>query len=238
VTKGETEEELILAGQDDPRIIEARVQFYKAQTELAEQQARKERLIGDQHEISAKEAAKLYTENSSTNINNRVYDFTGVVHSETTERAIQTLSRWRRQSNAPITVRISSPGGSVIDGLGLYDFLLGLKKSGIEVRTVVLGIAASMACILLQAGTKRVVGPNSRILIHEIQAEHEGKLSLSEMEDQTKLFEIINKNLYSILAERSTVSAKAIETNAKRRDWWLSADEVVNKGFADEIGYE
>lgn len=222
----------------DPRIIEARVAYYQAQTNLAEQQARKEKLIGDQHEISAKEAAKLFSETSTTNINNRVYDFTGVVHAETTERAIQTISRWKRQSSDPITVRISSPGGSVIDGLGLYDFLLGVRESGIEIRTVVLGIAASMACILLQAGTKRVVGPKSRILIHEIQAEHEGKLSLSDMEDQTKLFEVINKDLYAILAERSKVTVKEIETKAKRRDWWLSATEVVAKGFADEIGTE
>jgi ATP-dependent Clp endopeptidase proteolytic subunit ClpP len=222
----------------DPRIVEARVRYYNAQTDLAKQQERKERFIADQHEISAQESAKLFRETSSTNINNRVYDFAEIVHSETTEKAIQTLSRWARQSIDPITLRISSPGGSVIDGLKFYDFLLGLRNSGIEVRTVVLGIAASMACILLQAGTRRVVGPNSRILIHEIQAEHEGKLSLSEMEDQTKLFEIINKNLYSILAERSKVPAREIETKAKRRDWWLAADEVVNKGFADEIGYK
>jgi len=222
----------------DPRVIEARVAYYNAQTKLADEQARKERFIADQHEISAKEATKLFTETTSQNIHNRVYDFIGVVHGDTTERAIQTLSRWRRQSSDPITVRISSPGGSVIDGLAFYDFLLGLKKSGIEVRTVVLGIAASMATILLQAGTYRVVGPNSRILIHEIQAESEGKLSLSEMEDQTKLFEIINQNLYSILAERSTVPVKEIQTKAKRRDWWLSAEEIVKKGFADTIGFE
>lgn len=226
------------SGVTDPRIIEARVKYYNAQADLAEQQARKERLIADQHEISAKEAHKLFKETTTQNINNRVYDFIGVVHGDTTERAIQTLSRWRRQGSDPITVRISSPGGSVIDGLGFYDFLLGLKASGIVVNTVVLGIAASMATILLQAGSRRVVGPNSRILIHEIQAEHEGKLSLSEMEDQTKLFDIINQNLYSILAERSTVPVKEIQTKAKRRDWWLSADEVVKKGFADEIGFE
>jgi len=230
-----TEEDKV---DNDPRIVEARVAYYAAQTELANEQARKERFIADQHEISAKEAHKIYTETVSQNIQNRVYDFIGVVHSDTTEKAIQVLSRWKRQSNDPITIRISSPGGSVIDGLTFYDFLMGLRKTGIEIRTVVLGIAASMATILLQAGTHRVVGPNSRILIHEIQAEHEGKLSLSEMEDQTKLFDVINQNLYTILADRSTVPVKEIQTKAKRRDWWLSAEEIVKKGFADEIGFE
>ncbi len=227
------EEEIV----SDPRIVEARVAYYNAQIRLADEQTRKEKYIADQHEISAKEANKLYIETTSQNIHNRIYDFIGVVHTDTTERAIQILSRWRRQNDEPITFRISSPGGSVIDGLALYDFLLGLRKK-VEVRTVVLGIAASMATILLQAGTHRVVGPNSRILIHEIQAEHEGKLTLSEMEDQTKLFDIINQNLYTILSERSGVPVKDIQTKAKRRDWWLSADEVVKKGFADEIGFE
>ena len=222
----------------DPRVVEARIKYYNAQTELANQQARKEKNIADQHEISVKEAQKIYLETTTQNIQNRFYDFAGGVTFESVEKAQQILSRWRRQSLEPITLRLSSPGGNVMEGLGFFDFLEGLKADGIELRIVVLGVAASMAAVLLQAGSKRIVGPNSRLLIHEIHAESEGRMSLSEMEDQTKLFEVINQNLYKILADHSKVKQKDIEVKAKRRDWWLSAEDIIKNGFADDIGYK
>lgn len=222
---------------EDPRLVEAKIQYYKAQAAHLVEQTRKEGFIANQHELAAKEGARMYEEQITMNIQNRFYDFVGIVDARSTEQAMQILSRWQRQSAAPITVRISSPGGSILEGLAFYDFLLGLRQGGLEIRTVALGMAASMAAVLLQAGSTRVVGPNARLLIHELASEQSGALKLSEMQDNADFFKILNENLYGILAERSIMNAKEISRAATRKDWWLTSKEILEKGFADEIGY-
>lgn len=222
--------------KDPEELVEAKIQFYKSQSKLFDEQARKEMNIAIQHELAADEAKRLHDEVMSSNNQNRFYDYVGPVTTDSTEKAMQTLSRWKRQSSEQITIRISSPGGNVLDGLALYDFIVGLKNSGIHVRTVVLGVAASMAAVLLQAGSTRVVGPNARILIHEVSGGSQGKLS--ELKDEAKFFESLNEQLYTILSERAKMTAKEIGTKAKRVDWWLNSKEILDRGFADEVGIQ
>lgn len=229
----------------DPAVVAAEIEkltaeagYFKAQATLMAAQTKKEDFIAKQHEFAADEAQRLHDTIISSNDQNRLYDYIGPVSTTTTETCMQTLGRWKRQSKNPITIRISSPGGSVIDGLALYDFIEGIKASGINVRVVVLGIAASMAGVLLQAASDhgRVVAPNARFLIHEIAGGTIGKLS--DMEDETKLYKSLNEQLYDLLSRRSKMTRKEIEVRAKRRDWWQSAREALDAGFADEIGYE
>lgn len=225
------------SGDTNPRLIEAKIEHFKALTKLTEEQAEKEKHIAAQHRMAVEEGKKLAREQETSNLQNRFYDFVGPVTMSATETAMQVLSRWRRQNNDPITIRISSPGGNVLDGLALYDFLLGLRKANIEVRIVVLGMAASMAAILLQAGTVRVVGPNSRILIHEVGSEGIGG-KLSDLQEATEFFKTLNEHVYQILAERSKLSVAEISRRAKKKDFWLTAKDIVEKGFADEVGFE
>ena len=223
--------------EHDPKLIAAKIKHYEAQTKLTEAQTTKENFVAAQHKLAVDEGTRMYREAETSNLQNRFYDFVGAVSSNTTEQAMNILSRWKRQSTDPITIRISSPGGNVLDGLALYDFLLGLRKSGIEVRIVVLGMAASMAAILLQAGTVRVIGPNSRILIHEVGGDGIGG-KLSDLQDATKFFEQLNDNMYTILAERSKISKATIQAKSKKKDFWLTAKGIIDNGFADEIGFE
>lgn len=229
----------------DPRVVEAEIEkliqeagYFRAQAGLMVAQTHKENYITKQHEFAADEAQRLHNTIKSSNDQNRVYDYIGPVSTTTTESCMATLGRWKRQSKEQIIIRISSPGGSVIDGLALYDFIEGIKASGINVRVVVLGIAASMAGVLLQAASDRgrVVGPNARFMIHEISGGSIGKLS--DMEDETKMYKSLNEQLYDLLAKRSKMSRQEIGLKAKKRDWWFTAIEAVNTGFADEIGYE
>jgi ATP-dependent protease ClpP protease subunit len=115
-------------------------------------------------------------------------------------------------------------------------FWLSLREDGIKVTTAVLGMAASMAGVLLQAGDERVVGPNAHILIHEVNVDSMGG-KVSALEDETKFLRRLNVRSYEILAARAKLKVAAIETRAKRRDWWLTAEEAVELGFADRIGY-
>lgn len=230
---------------NDPAVVAAEIEkliqeagYFKAQAVLMAAQTRKEDFITQQHEFAADEARRLHDTITSSNDQNRVYDYIGPVSTTTTETCMQTLGRWKRQSKAGITIRISSPGGSVIDGLALYDFIEGIKASGIAVRVVVLGIAASMAGVLLQSASNgaRVVGPNARFMIHEISGGSIGKLS--DMEDETKMYKSLNEQLYDLLAKRSKMSRQEIGLKAKKRDWWMDAKAALEAGFADEVGYE
>jgi ATP-dependent Clp endopeptidase proteolytic subunit ClpP len=163
-----------------------------------------------------------------------VYTFYAGVDQESVAQCMAELGHWsRRDPAAPITVIFNSPGGSVLDGLALFDYLRQLRKLGHEVTTVALGRAASMGAVLLQAGSKRVIGENAFLLIHEVSNNSVGKMS--ELEDGVDFTRRLQKRLLSILAERSTMTEAQIHRRWMRKEWWLDAAEAVEHGFADEI---
>lgn len=165
----------------------------------------------------------------------RIYPFIGSVAGASVKDCMDVLGRWsRRDPGEPMTIVFNSPGGSVTDGLALYDFLEELKDKGHDITTVARGMAASMGGVLLQAGSKRVIGKNAFVLIHEISSMGIGKTS--DMEDELKFVKRLQERILDILAERSTMNSKQIKVKWARRDWWLSADECKRLGFADEIG--
>lgn len=198
-------------------------------------EARKESVLADIAELDYRKKLREIEGEEASNEHNRVYDFVDAVTSTSVNSCIKTLSRWRRQSRDPITVIINSPGGEVIHGLRLYDYLLFLRAEDIHITTVTLGMAASMASVLLQAGDQRIVGPNAHVLIHEVSSGAMGKIG--ELEDEFLFCRALNTRLFNILASRSTLSFDEISERAKRRDWWLDAEATLSGGFADEIGY-
>lgn len=165
---------------------------------------------------------------------NYVYQFNQAVSAKSVQVCIDTLNRWSRTDpKAPFTIYFDSPGGSVIDGLSLYDTIQSFRRKGHHVTTVTRGYAASMAGILLQAGDLRLVGPRAWMLIHEVSSMAWGKSS--EMEDELKFVRRLQAQLLDILAARSTMTAKQIATKWKKTDWWLDAEESVALGFADYV---
>jgi ATP-dependent Clp protease protease subunit len=121
----------------------------------------------------------------------------------------------------------------VLDGLALFDYLRQLRSIGHPVRTMALGRAASMGAVLLQAGSKRVIGRNAFLLIHEVSHLSVGKVS--EMEDGVGFTKRLQQRLLAILAERSTLTERELSRRWVRRDWWLDAEEAVALGLADEL---
>jgi ATP-dependent protease ClpP protease subunit len=214
----------------------AEISKIEAEVLLLQAQTKKESLIAKQHTYSEEEARRTHENLLASNSENRILDFIGPVTTTSAEQALATLSRWKRLSKEPITIRISSPGGQVFDGLALHDYILGLRNDGIKVTTVAFGVVASVAGILLQAGSRRVVAPNTHMLVHEISGQAIGKLT--EQEDEVKFAKKLNARLYDILSERAKLSRAQIEKGALRKDWWLSANEVIVAGFADEVGFQ
>lgn len=163
-----------------------------------------------------------------------VYTFYAGVDQESVAQCMAELGQWsRRDPGAPITVIFNSPGGSVLDGLALFDYLRQLRKLGHEVTTVALGRAASMGAVLLQAGTHRVIGENSFLLVHEVSNNSVGKVS--ELADGVDFTRRLQKRLLAILAERSSLTEAQIHRRWVRKEWWLDAQEAVELGLADEV---
>ena len=135
------------------------------------------------------------------------------------------------QEDSDISLYINSPGGVVYDGLGIYDTMQHIKC---DVRTICTGMAASMASILLAAGTrgKRSALPHSRIMIHQPMGGVQGQAS--DIEIEAKQILLLKDELYQILANHSNKSLTQIEKDADRNHW-MTAKDAVEYGIIDSI---
>ena len=130
-----------------------------------------------------------------------------------------------------IMLYINSPGGSVTAGLAIYDTMQHIRA---DVNTICLGQAASMGAFLLAAGTKgkRMVLPNSRILIHQPLGGAQGQAT--DIEIQAAEIVRIKKTLNELLAKHTGQSFKKIEKDTDR-DYIMTPEESVEYGMADKV---
>lgn len=143
----------------------------------------------------------------------------------------QMLYLSSQDPEAPITMYLNTPGGSVYDGLAIYDTMQYIPN---EVQTVCTGLAASMGSVLLCAGEKgkRFALPHSRIMIHQPLGGAHGQAS--DIEITAKEILKLKGELYQIIADHSGKTMKQIEKDADR-DHWLTAKEAVDYGMIDDI---
>ena len=143
----------------------------------------------------------------------------------------QLLYLSSQDPESPITMYLNTPGGSVYDGLAIYDTMQYIPN---EVQTVCTGLAASMGSVLLCAGEKgkRFALPHSRIMIHQPLGGAQGQAS--DIEITAKEILKLKDELYQIIADHSEKSLEQIEKDADR-DHWLTAKEAVEYGMIDDI---
>lgn len=130
-----------------------------------------------------------------------------------------------------ISIYINSPGGEVYAGLAIYDTIRMIRPN---VKTYCVGMAASMAAILLAAGTpgKRFALPNSRIMIHQGSGGFRG--NIPDLEVQAKeTFAVIHK-LTEILAEHSGQPFDKVKSDTQR-DYYMTGEEASAYGLVDEV---
>jgi len=134
-------------------------------------------------------------------------------------------------SRKDIQIYLNSPGGSVYAGLGIYDTMQYITS---DVATICTGMAASMAAVLLCAGTagKRTALPHSRILIHQPMGGAEGQAS--DIEITAREIHKLKNELYEIIAKHSTQNFDKIWADADR-DYWMIAQEAKDYGMIDEV---
>ncbi|HEY5695492.1 MAG TPA: ATP-dependent Clp protease proteolytic subunit [Candidatus Saccharimonadales bacterium] len=130
-----------------------------------------------------------------------------------------------------IKLYINSPGGSVYDGLAIYDTIQYITP---DVATIGIGLQASMGSFLLSSGTKgkRFALPNSRIMMHQPSSGTQGKVSDQEITLRESIY--LKNRLYEILAKNTGQKLAKIEKDADR-DFWMSAKEAVEYGLIDEV---
>lgn len=162
------------------------------------------------------------------------YTFYDSVNDKSVKAALHDLGVWsRRAPGKPIKIILNSPGGGVTAGLALYDYIRSLSALGHHITVFGLGEVSSMGSILTQAGDKRILGKGTSVLIHEVS--HMAYGSMGQVEDDVVCTKKMWDRLVDILAERSTLTKKQIKAKAKRKDWWLTAEEALKLGFADEV---
>lgn len=130
-----------------------------------------------------------------------------------------------------IKLYINSPGGSVTSGMAIYDTMQYIKP---DVSTICVGMAASMASVLLTAGAKgkRFCLPNSEVMIHQVMGGTEGQASDIKIHAERILK--LKEKLNSILAKHTGQNIKTIEKDSDR-DNFMDAEEAMKYGLIDKV---
>jgi ATP-dependent Clp protease protease subunit len=133
--------------------------------------------------------------------------------------------------DSDISLYINSPGGSVYDGLGIYDTMQTISS---DVHTICTGMAASMASILLAAGApgKRSALTHSRVMIHQPLGGAEGQAS--DIEITAREIVKLKHELYQILSDHTGKDIEVIHHDADR-DFWMTSQEALEYGMIDQI---
>lgn len=168
-------------------------------------------------------------------LNDRIIVLSDEVNSQTASLVIaQLLFLEGQDSEKDISLYINSPGGSVTDGLAIYDTMQYIKC---DVSTICIGMAASMGAFLLSSGAKgkRIALPNSSVLIHQPLIGGNGLTGqATDIEIAAKNLVQTKERLNRILAENCgrTVEELARDTD---RDNWLTAQEALDYGLVDKV---
>ncbi|MET0637210.1 MAG: ATP-dependent Clp protease proteolytic subunit [Chitinophagaceae bacterium] len=130
-----------------------------------------------------------------------------------------------------INMYINSPGGGVYAGLGMYDTMQYVTP---DVATICIGMAASMACVLLGAGTKgkRAALRHARVMMHQPSGAIGGQAS--DIEITVKEIRQIKNDLYNVVNHHTNKPIEQIEKDFER-DKWMTAVEAKEYGFVDEV---
>lgn len=130
-----------------------------------------------------------------------------------------------------IQIYFNSPGGSVHAGLGIYDTM---QYINCNIATICTGMAASMAAVLMTAGTngKRSALKHSRIMIHQPMGGAQGQAS--DIEITAREIMKLKRELYEIIALHSNQPVEKVEKDSDR-DYWMTAQEAKEYGMIDEI---
>ena len=162
----------------------------------------------------------------------RIIMLSGEINDDTATLIVsQLLYLSSIDKNKDISIYINSPGGSVTAGMAIYDTMQLIDN---DIKTICVGLAASMGAFLLAGGTKgkRYALPNSEIMIHQPLGGVKGQVT--DIEILTKRLSITKKNMNKILAANTNKDEATIEKDTER-DNFMSAYEAKEYGLIDKV---
>ncbi len=164
-------------------------------------------------------------------LEDRIIFLTGEINDASANIVISELLYLDSKSKEDIYLYINSPGGSVTSGLAIYDTMNYIKS---DVKTIVVGIAASMAAFILSSGTKgkRCALKNADVMIHQPLGGMEGQAS--DMKIACERILKMKEKLNRILAKNTDKPLSQIEKDTDR-DHYLSSEEAKKYGIIDII---
>ena len=165
-------------------------------------------------------------------LNDRIVNLSEEVNAATASVIVAELLFLEAQDpDKDIQFYINSPGGSVTDGMAIYDTMQYIKC---DVSTICIGMGASMAAFLLSSGAKgkRFALPNAEIMIHQPSAGTQGQIT--DMAIHVKRLEVIKKRMNSILAANTGKSLEEV-TAACERDNFMTVEEALKFGLIDKV---
>ena len=170
----------------------------------------------------------------SEDVNDRIVFLGEEVNATTASLVVAQLLYLEAQDpDKDIQFYINSPGGSVTDGMAIYDTMQYIKC---DVSTICIGMAASMGAFLLSSGAKgkRLALPNAEIMIHQPSAGTQGQIT--DMAIHLKRLEIIKKRMNHILADNTGKPLEVVTADCER-DNFMSAEEAKEYGLIDKVIY-
>ncbi|MEP0813534.1 MAG: ATP-dependent Clp protease proteolytic subunit [bacterium] len=143
----------------------------------------------------------------------------------------QLLFLEKEDPSKDIDIYINSPGGSILDGLAIYDTMQHIRP---RISTICVGLSASLATVILAGGTtgSRFALPNSRILIHQPFGQVQGQAS--DIEIMMREAKFHKERIFRILEKHTKKPYEQIVQDCER-DHWMSPEEAVEYGIVDEI---
>lgn len=138
----------------------------------------------------------------------------------------------------PIWIILKSEGGYIEEGLAMIDVIRAFIKKGTEVNILGVGVIASMAAGVMQAGVKRYALPYTQFMIHEVSQEIVARENASESEDRTTEIKRVNNIFLDIISTRSGVDRAKLASDVHKKDLWLDAQQAKTfgpYGLIDEV---
>ena len=164
-------------------------------------------------------------------LKDRIIFINGEINDDLANTIIGELLFLDSQSNDEISIYINSPGGSITAGMAIYDTINYIKS---DVSTICIGIAASMASILLASGKKgkRYILPNSEVMIHQPLGGVEGQATEIKIVADRIIY--LRNKLNKILSQETMQPIEKIEKDTER-DYYLTAKDALEYGLVDKI---
>ena len=168
-------------------------------------------------------------------LNDRIIMLSEEVNDTTASLIVAQLLYLEAQDpDKDIQFYINSPGGSVTDGLAIYDTMQYIKA---DVSTICVGMAASMGAFLLSAGAKgkRICLPNAEVMIHQVLGETKGQET--DIQIEARHMAKIKKTLTEIIAQNCGKTYEQVYADCERNNW-MSAEEAKEYGLIDSVIYK